>query len=221
MARDETSGATTTERVTIEGAEYLASLTLRSEIGLLALHGSTEGGTAELAQEVAARTGATALVFTQPAGPPVHIPSPRMAVPHCRTLRLFLSHVTLTVSLHGHLRPTATHSVFLGGTHREAARTLADALARLAPAFTPVTDLDDIPPGLRGLHPRNPVNLTPAGGVQLELPLAARTQHPQRLRGTPDTPPLPVVAALTAGVERLTATFSGPRQGAVRRGRPG
>ena len=64
-----------TERVVIEGVEFAAALTPGSDIGLLALHGSKEGGTAELAHEVAARTGATALVFTQPAGDPVHIPS--------------------------------------------------------------------------------------------------------------------------------------------------
>ncbi|KUN84129.1 hypothetical protein AQJ66_16515 [Streptomyces bungoensis] len=209
MARGGTDGTSgISETVTIEGAEFLASLTLRSDVGLLALHGSTEGGTAELAQEVAARTGATALVFTQPAGPPVHIPSPRMAVPHCGALKTFLSHVTLTVSLHGHLRPTATRAIFLGGTHRAAALTLAAALVRLAPAFDAVTDLDAIPPGLRGLHPRNPVNLTRAGGVQLELPLRARTEHPGETTGVPDRPPRPVVAALTAGVEQLAA---GPR----------
>ncbi|MFF8426752.1 poly-gamma-glutamate hydrolase family protein [Streptomyces sp. NPDC016566] len=206
-----------TERVLIEGVEFAAALTLRSDIGLLALHGSREGGTAELAHEVAARTGASCLVFTQPAGDPVHIPSHRMSVPTCAALQHFLSHVTLTVSLHGHLRPETPRAIFLGGANRAAADTLAHSLTLLAPAFESVTDLDHIPPGLRGLGPRNPVNLTPSGGVQVELPLSARTQGTRKTPGAPDVPPPTVTAALTAGVQRLTETSAGPRRGVRRR----
>ncbi|SOD85360.1 poly-gamma-glutamate hydrolase family protein [Streptomyces sp. Ag109_G2-15] len=193
-----------TERVLIEGVEFAAALTVRSSgVGLLALHGSKEGGTAELAHEVAARTGASCLVFTQPAGDPVHIPSHRMSVPTCGALQRFLAHVSLTISLHGHLRPEAPRSIFLGGRNRAAAGTLAHSLTLLAPDFETVADLDHIPTGLRGLGPRNPVNLTPAGGVQIELPLSARTQGPQKTFGAPDTPPPTVTTALTAGVRQL------------------
>ncbi|MFJ9816102.1 poly-gamma-glutamate hydrolase family protein [Streptomyces sp. NPDC101151] len=192
------------ERVVIEGVEFLAALTTRSDIGLLALHGSKEGGTAELAHEVAARTGATALVFTQPTGDPVHIPSHRMSAPHCETLREFLASVTVVISLHGHLRPGSPRAIFLGGSNRAAATTLARSLTLLAPAFDTVTDMARIPSGLRGLNPRNPVNLAPAGGVQVELPLTARTQRPEKIQGAPDLPPRPVADALAAGVEGLT-----------------
>lgn len=192
-----------TERVVIEGVEFAAALTPGSDIGLLALHGSKEGGTAELAREVAARTGATALVFTQPAGDPVHIPSHRMSVPTCVSLREFLDHVSLTISLHGHLRRENPRSIFLGGTNRAAARTLAHSLTLLAPAFESIDDLAFIPDGLRGLHPGNPVNLTPAGGVQIELPLTARTQAPRKTPGRADTPPRTVPTALTDGLRRL------------------
>jgi phage replication-related protein YjqB (UPF0714/DUF867 family) len=41
-----------------------------------------------------------------------------------------------------------------------------------------VTDLQDIPPELRGLHPRNPVNLVRRGGAQLELPPRVRGTSP-------------------------------------------
>ncbi|MGW2742886.1 poly-gamma-glutamate hydrolase family protein [Streptomyces sp. NPDC001450] len=204
-----------TERVVIEEVEFAAALTLRSpEIGLLALHGSKEGGTAELAHEVAARTGASCLVFTQPAGDPVHIPSHRMSVPTCAALQQFLSHVSLTISLHGHLRPETPRAIFLGGANRAAADTLAHSLTLLAPDFDTVTDLDHIPPGLRGLGPRNPVNLTPAGGVQIELPLSARTEGPRKTLGAPDVPSPTVTAALTAGVRRLMEAPAGPRRGA-------
>ncbi|MER6472486.1 poly-gamma-glutamate hydrolase family protein [Streptomyces collinus] len=202
------------ERVVIEGAEFAASLTAGSGVGLLALHAGTEGGTAELAEEVAARTGATALVFTQPAGDPVHLPSHRMAVDHCAALREFLASVTVVVSLHGHLRRETPRAVFLGGANREAARVLGQELTLYAPDFEAVTDLDAIPAGLRGLHPRNPVNLAAEAGVQVELPLAARTLRPGEVRGVPDLPPPSVAAALTAGVERLAAR---PR-GAAHRG---
>ncbi|WP_317444260.1 poly-gamma-glutamate hydrolase family protein [Streptomyces collinus] len=201
------------ERVVIEGAEFSASLTAGSDIGLLALHAGTEGGTAELAEEVAARTGATTLVFTQPAGDPVHLPSHRMAVDHCAALREFLASVTVVVSLHGHLRRETPRAVFLGGANRAAARILGRELTAHAPDFEAVTDLDAIPAGLRGLHPRNPVNLTPEAGVQVELPLGARTLRPGKVRGVPDLPPPSVAAALTAGVERLAAR---PRAGAGR-----
>ncbi|MFE3636005.1 poly-gamma-glutamate hydrolase family protein [Streptomyces cellostaticus] len=193
------------ERVVVEGVEFEAALTVRSEIGLLALHGAKEGGTAELAHEAAARTGATVLVFTQPTGSPVHIPSHRMSAAPGAALRTFLSHVSLAVSLHGHLRPGAARSIFLGGANREAALVLGRPLALLTPAFDTVTDLELIPAGLRGLDPRNPVNLTRAGGVQVELPLAARTSRPWKTRGAPETPPRAVADALTAGVRELAA----------------
>lgn len=73
-----------TERVRIEGTDFLTTLTLGAPIGLLALHGGVEGGTAELATEVAARTGATLLTFTQPTGPrPTSRPSACQRAPRC------------------------------------------------------------------------------------------------------------------------------------------
>ncbi|MEU5095305.1 poly-gamma-glutamate hydrolase family protein [Streptomyces sp. NPDC020996] len=194
-----------TERVEIEGVAFLVTLTPGSRIGLLALHAANEGGTAELAESLAARCGATSLVFSQPgARRPVHIPSPRMAADHCALLRDFLCHVSVTVSLHGHLRAAAPRTVFLGGGNRSAARLLAFGLRALRPEFEAVTDLAKIPRALRGLHARYPVNLTRGGGVQVELPLLARTRRPGRRAGEPDTPPEPVVDALAEGVRLLS-----------------
>ncbi|MEU5595876.1 poly-gamma-glutamate hydrolase family protein [Streptomyces sp. NPDC020298] len=257
------------EHVEIEGVPLVATLVRGGDrggdVGLLALHGSNEGGTAELAHLVARRCGATSLVFTQPGTPrPVHIPSPRMAVDHCALLRAFLARVSLTVSLHGHMRPEAPRTVFLGGGNRDAALVLARELracsefpacaptpgtharrtvsqdrwlrhmtcdtarrshapnaaapalraddgelrtgpGALAPGFQVVTHVPEIPAGLRGLHPRNPVNLTRRAGVQVELPLLARTSGPAKRDGVPDEPPPPVIEALVAGVGRLTA----------------
>ncbi|MFD8676341.1 poly-gamma-glutamate hydrolase family protein [Streptomyces seoulensis] len=186
-----------TERVTIEGTAFLTTLRLAGPIGLLALHGGVEGGTAELATEVAARTGATLLTFTQPEGPPTHIPSTRIGP--CAPLTTFLTHTTLTVSLHGHNRRATPRTVYAGGSHRPAARILATALTNSP--FTPITTLADIPHPLRGLHPDNPVNQTSHGGVQLELPVLARTTAPAPT--APEIPPQAVVDALVAGVRTL------------------
>ncbi|MFI2207310.1 poly-gamma-glutamate hydrolase family protein [Streptomyces sp. NPDC020192] len=195
-----------TEHLEIDGVPLLATLEPgRAGIGLLALHGAVEGGTAQLAETVARRCGATSLVFTQPgAAVPVHIPSRRMAVDHCALLRAFLERVPLTVSLHGHLRDQASHPLYLGGGNRAAALVLARELAVLEPRFKIVTDLDEIPAGLRGLHSRNPVNLTRLAGVQVELPLPARTT------GASNDPPQPVVEALVAGVRQLARTLPVP-----------
>ncbi|MFK4112043.1 poly-gamma-glutamate hydrolase family protein [Streptomyces sp. NPDC002176] len=190
---------THTERVTIEGVDFLTTLHLAGPIGLLALHGGVEGGTAELAAEVAARTGATLLTFTQPLGPPTHIPSTRMSP--CTPLTTFLTHTTLTISLHGHSRRDAPRTIYVGGSNRPAARVLATALSDRAPLFLPLTALSEIPAPLRGLHPDNPVNRTRDGGVQLELPVLARTSHPAPT--APEIPPEEVVEALTAGVRSL------------------
>ncbi|MEU7303184.1 poly-gamma-glutamate hydrolase family protein [Streptomyces sp. NPDC007189] len=190
---------THTEQVEIEGVPMVATLVPGDGVGLLALHGSNEGGTAALARTVARRCGATSLVFTQPgARQPVHVTSPRMAADHCALLREFLERVSLTVSLHGHMRPGAPHTVFLGGGNRAAARVLAEALAAHVPHFPAVTDLAAIPSALRGVHPRNPVNLTRLGGVQVELPLLARTS------GGANLPPGEVIEALVAGVKELS-----------------
>ncbi|MFG2814714.1 poly-gamma-glutamate hydrolase family protein [Streptomyces sp. NPDC048410] len=188
---------THTERVTIEGVDFLTTLHLAGPIGLLALHGGVEGGTAELAAEVATRTGATLLTFTQPEGPPTHIPSTRMTP--CTPLTTFLSHTTLTISLHGHNRRSTPRTIYVGGSNRPAARILATALTDSP--YTPITTLSDIPHPLRGLHPDNPVNQTRNGGVQLELPLLARTSHPTPI--DPEIPPREVVDGIVAGVRTL------------------
>lgn len=192
-----------TEHVEIDGVPLLATLVPGGDgIGLLALHGSNEGGTAELAGILARRCDATSLVFTQPGTVhPVHVPSPRMAAAPCALLHEFLERVRLTVSLHGHMRPEAPHTVFLGGRNREAARVVAEALAARAPHFPAVVDLAAIPSALRGVHPANPVNLTRLAGVQVELPLLARTS------GDTDIPPDAVVEGLAAGIEELTGAL--------------
>ncbi|MEU3841074.1 poly-gamma-glutamate hydrolase family protein [Streptomyces sp. NPDC028635] len=195
------TGRTRSERVTIEGVDFTVTLTPGDGIGLLALHASVEGGTGELADELAERCGAARLVFRQNAGEPVHITSARMAAAPCGLLRDFLARADVVVSLHGHLRPAAPRAIFLGGADRSAAHLMAGGLQALRPRFEPVTDLALIPAALRGVHPRNPVNMAGGPGVQVELPLLARTTVP----GGADRPPRDVADALADGVRRLRA----------------
>jgi phage replication-related protein YjqB (UPF0714/DUF867 family) len=51
-------------------------------------------------------------------------------------------------------------------------------LAARLDGYEVVTDLDDIPRELRGMHPVNPVNRPSGGGVQLELPPRVRGLSP-------------------------------------------
>jgi phage replication-related protein YjqB (UPF0714/DUF867 family) len=51
-------------------------------------------------------------------------------------------------------------------------------LRRRLPAYEVATDMDRIPNELRGLHHRNPVNLPPQQGVQIELPPRVRGTTP-------------------------------------------
>ena len=46
--------------------------------------------------------------------------------------------------------------------------------ATALPGYRWIGELDAIPRHLRGVHPANPVNLAPRGGVQLELPPRVR-----------------------------------------------
>jgi phage replication-related protein YjqB (UPF0714/DUF867 family) len=55
---------------------------------------------------------------------------------------------------------------------------LAIELCASLTGFDVVTNLGDIPPELRGLHPHNPINRIRTGGVQLELPPSARGSTP-------------------------------------------
>ena len=62
-----------------------------------------------------------------------------------------------------------------------------------------MTDLDAIPPELRGMHPDNPVNRARGGGVQLELSPRVRGISPRsRLPGEDGLSP--VTSALVQGL---------------------
>jgi phage replication-related protein YjqB (UPF0714/DUF867 family) len=153
---------------------------LGSRVGFLALHGGLEPGTAELARDAAAASGASLYAVVQPDELKWHVPAHQIAPGDAPSLAAFLGHVDVVVSLHGYRRPDLRTSVLVGGADRVRAGRLSRRLRRALPDYEVVDDLARIPPDLRGLHPRNPVNLARGGGVQLELPHRVRSIGPFR-----------------------------------------
>jgi len=155
-----------------EGVEERAEL--RSRVGFLALHGGLEQRTAEIASSAAGRAGATWYAVVQPPDLRWHVPSHQFDPGVSPLLRQVLEHCDVIVSVHGFGRAGLWTSLLLGGSARGLAGELGIALRDALPAYEVLDDVDAIPPELRGLDPRNPVNLARAGGVQLELPPRVR-----------------------------------------------
>ncbi len=112
---------------------------------------------------------------------PHHLASARFLADESARLAEFLDHIDVAVSLHGYGRIGRGTQLLAGGRNRALAAHLSEHLD--LPGYYVVTDLDEIPLELRGLHPQNPVNQTRYGGTQLELPT--------RVRGISPRSPLP------------------------------
>lgn len=166
---------------------------LRSSFGFLAYHGGAlERVTAMIARAAAKRSNATVYTVEQPDHRPVHIPSIRVTPEASAALTEVYEHTTTVCTIHGYGREKEKQHVLLGGQNRELAEHVADHLrVRLQERYEIVTDLSVIPRELRGLHPRNPVNLPSEKGVQIELPPAVRWNFSTRTwadeRGTEPT----------------------------------
>ena len=155
-------------------------LELRSPFGFLAFHGgSLERVTDVVAAEAARRSGSSLYAVIQPVGLRRHLPSTEVRPDASPSLALFLEHVRVAVAVHGYGREGWWTRLLLGGSNRSLAHHLAGQLAGVLPDYDVVHDLDVIPRELRGIHPRNPVNLPLDGGVQLELPPRVRALTPQ------------------------------------------
>jgi phage replication-related protein YjqB (UPF0714/DUF867 family) len=151
----------------------------RGRFGFMAFHGgSLEEMTDVVARAAAAASGASYYGVHQPADLQWHIPSHHVDPAASPRLRAFLDHVEVVVTVHGYGRAGLWTSLLLGGTNRELAEHTGRALRQALPAYDVVDDLDRIPKELRGLHPRNPVNLPVAAGTQLELPPRVRGTSP-------------------------------------------
>jgi phage replication-related protein YjqB (UPF0714/DUF867 family) len=152
---------------------------LRSRVGFLALHGGLEEGTAEIATAAAARGGATVYGVIQPADLAWHVPSHLFDPDDSPHLRTVLDRCDVVVSVHGYGRHGFWTTVLVGGAARPLATRLAAAVRPALPEYRVLDEINEIPPELRGLDPRNPVNRSRTGGVQLELPPRVRGIGPQ------------------------------------------
>jgi phage replication-related protein YjqB (UPF0714/DUF867 family) len=123
-------------------------------------------------------------------------------------LTRFLDHVRVAVAVHGYGRRERWTQLLLGGSNRELAAHLAAHLRPALAGYDLLTDLDAMPEELRGLHRDNPVNLPPAGGVQLELPPRVRGRSPLAPPAGPDglSPP---TTALIEGLAAAARTWPG------------
>ena len=150
--------------------------TLRSRFGILAFHGGNlERGTDTIAAAAAARAGASLYAVSQPSDLRWHVPSVAFDPAASPELARFVSHVETAVAIHGYGREGMWNTLLVGGRNRPLAAHLAHALrATLGDGFTVVDDVPAIPERLRGLDPRNPVNLPRFAGAQLELPPRVR-----------------------------------------------
>ncbi len=179
----------------------IESTTLRSRFGFLAIHGGgLEQMTDVIAERAADAAGASLYVLRHPDHYPHHLPSVRYRAQESERLAEFLEHVEVAISLHGYGRIGRSTQLLAGGRNRE----LVEHLARhvTVPGYQVVTDLDAIPPELRGLHPDNPVNQVRRGGAQLELTPRVRGISPRsQLPGDDGLSP-----ATSALVQGLAAT---------------
>lgn len=179
---------------------------LRSRFGFLAIHG---GGLEEMTDVVAERAaeaaGASVYVVRHPDAYPHHLPSALFDPAESPRLAEFLDHVDAAVSLHGYGRDGRSTQLLAGGRNRALAAHLTQHIQLTG--YQVITDLDKIPPELRGLHPRNPVNRVRDGGTQLELSA--------RVRGISPRSPLPgddglssVTSALIEGLAQAARSWS-------------
>lgn len=149
---------------------------LRSTFGVMAFHGGNlERGTDVIATEVAERSGASLYTVVQAAPLRRHVPSTAFDPDHSPALAGFVDHVDVVMAIHGYGREDRFWDLLLGGRNRALAAHVGHHLRRgIDERFGIIDELEEIPAGLRGQHPDNPVNLPVHAGVQIELPPTSR-----------------------------------------------
>jgi phage replication-related protein YjqB (UPF0714/DUF867 family) len=130
---------------------------LRGPVGFMAYH----GGALEEMTDVIARQAAEASDAS-----------------YYGVLQPFIDHVKVVVTVHGYGRDGMWTTLLLGGQNRDFAEHVAGHLRPVLPQYTVETTLRHMPRELRGLHEKNPVNLPPFQGVQIELPPRIRGKSP-------------------------------------------
>jgi phage replication-related protein YjqB (UPF0714/DUF867 family) len=173
------------DRTPITFAELLAQpgvvevLDLRGRLGFCAFHGGNlERVTEQIASEAAARSGSSFYGVIQPRGMRHHIPSTLVDPAQSPRLAAFVDHCQFVIAVHGYGLQGHFASLLCGGGNRQLASHVARHVRDALPAYDTIDDIERIPRTLRGLHPDNPCNLTPGGGMQLELPPRVRGLTP-------------------------------------------
>lgn len=171
---DNTGGMTLADLLAQPGVHE--EVALRGRFGFLAFHGGpVERVTSLIARQAAENAGASFYSIDQPASRPLHIPSTRFRPEESDALASVIEHVEVVCTVHGYGREMDKQHLLLGGQNRPLAKALGSELStRLPDRYRVVTELEDIPRELRGVHRRNPVNLPRQQGVQLELPPGVR-----------------------------------------------
>jgi phage replication-related protein YjqB (UPF0714/DUF867 family) len=198
-------GAAFAELLATEGVEEVAEL--RGRFGFMAFHGgSLEEMTDVIARAAAEQAGASYYGVHQPKDLQWHLPSTAIDPAVSPALAGFLDHVDIVITVHGFGREGFWATLLLGGQNRELATHVGGYLSAALPAYEIATDIERVPQPLRGLHPRNPVNLPRQGGVQIELPPRVRGQSP--IWWDWDGPGLtPHTNALIDGLARAAASW--------------
>jgi phage replication-related protein YjqB (UPF0714/DUF867 family) len=196
--RQATSPAPQTFSELLSQPEVTEESRLRSRFGFMAIHGGgLEQMTDVIAERAAEAAEASVYLVRHPDRYPHHLPSARFSADESAVLTEFLGHVDVAVSLHGYGRIGRSTQLLAGGRNRELAAHVATHV--VLPGYHVVTDLDAIPPELRGLHPNNPVNRARGGGTQLELSPRVRGISP-RSRAPGNDGLSPVTSALVRGL---------------------
>ena len=154
-------------------------LELRGTFGFMAFHGGAlEAMTDVIARAAAERCDASYYGVHMPHDHQRHIPSTCFTPDDSPVLAEFVAHVDTVITVHGYGRDKFWTKLLLGGQNRVLAEHMATHLRSALPGYDSITDIDEIPLELRGLHVNNPVNVVANAGVQLELPPRIRGSSP-------------------------------------------
>jgi phage replication-related protein YjqB (UPF0714/DUF867 family) len=166
-----------------EGREVQEYLRLEGPLGLMAIHGGgIEPGTEEIARFVACHSRASLYVYAgrrSGGNLSLHRPSHDGRIEERALVVQFLKHVKTAISIHGHGR--GQNCAYVGGLNESMVQRFVKLARPALSQYKWIWDPKIIPPGLSGRSPSNVVNLPPAKGMQLELPLKLR-----QTVGTPD-----------------------------------